>query len=120
MAKIITRNKIELDATDMAPGRLATKIAMILRGKTKPDFQPHIDSGDFVTILNASKVKFTGRKLVQKDYRHHTMHPGGLKTKSAQKIMREDPGEIIRHAVYGMLPKNNTRNELMKRLTIKK
>jgi len=119
MAKIIKRNKIELDAEGQAPGRLATKIVMILRGKTKPDFQPHIDSGDFVTVINAGKVKFTGKKLVQKDYRHHTMHPGGIKTKSAQKVMKENPGEIIRHAVYGMLPKNNTRDELMKRLTIK-
>ncbi len=120
MENIVKREKIELDATGQAVGRLATKIAMILRGKTKPDFAPHIDSGDFVTVSNAGQVKFTGRKLVQKDYHHHTMHPGGFSTTSMKKVFDKDPGEVLRKAVNGMLPKNKLRPGMMKRLIIKK
>jgi large subunit ribosomal protein L13 len=119
MIKEIKREKHELDATDQAPGRLATQIAMILRGKNKPDFSPHIDSGDYITVVNAKKVKFTGKKLVQKDYFHHTMHPGGLKRTPMKKIFEKDSTEVIRRAVYGMLPKNKLRDGMMKRLTIK-
>jgi len=119
MTHTITRERHEIDATGIAPGRVATKVAMILRGKNKPTFEPHIDEGDFVTVVNASQVKFTGSKLVQKDYHHHTMHPGGLKTKTMKHVFEENPGEVIRKAVYGMLPKNSHRNEMMKRLTIK-
>lgn len=115
----ITRDRHELDATGKAVGRIATQVAMMLRGKNKPTFQPHIDGGDFVTIINASKVAFTGRKLEQKDYKHHTMHPGGLKVKAMKHVFDADPGEVIRRAVYGMLPKNKLRDEMMKRLTIK-
>lgn len=119
MTQEITRQHIEIDAENQAPGRIATKVVLMLRGKNKPDFTPHIDSGDFVTVLNASKVKFTGRKLVQKDYYHHTMHPGGIKSISMKKVFDEDPTDVIRRAVYGMLPKNRHRDEMMKRLTIK-
>ncbi len=112
------RAKHEIDATGRAVGRIATEVAMILRGKNKPDFSPHIDSGDFVVINNASQVKFTGKKLVQKDYHHHTMYPGGLKTVSMKKVFEKDPGEVIRKAVYGMLPKNRLREGMMKRLKI--
>ncbi|MDP2693018.1 MAG: 50S ribosomal protein L13 [bacterium] len=111
-------DKYEIDATGRAVGRIATEVAMILRGKNKPDFTPHIDSGNFVTVNNASQVKFTGKKLVQKDYHHHTMYPGGLKTKSMKKVFDENPTEVIKRAVYGMLPKNRLRSEMMKRLTI--
>lgn len=113
------RSRHEIDATGRAPGRVATEVAMILRGKNKADFAPHIDNGDFVVVNNASKVKFTGKKLVQKDYHHHTMYPGGLKTKSMKKTFEDDPTEVIRKAVNGMLPKNRLRGEMMKRLTIK-
>ena len=119
MTKEIIREKHELDATGQAPGRLATQIAMILRGKTRPDFSPHIDSGGYITVLNASKIKFTGRKLAQKDYFHHTMYPGGLKRTPMKKIFQNDPSEVIKRAVYGMLPKNKLRDDMMKRLTIK-
>lgn len=119
MTKEIKRQKHEIDATDQAVGRIAAKVAMLLRGKNKPDFSPNIDGGDFVTILNASKVKFTGKKFVQKDYYHHTMYPGGLRTKSMKKVFENDPTEVIRRAVYGMLPKNRLRPEMMKRLNIK-
>ena len=119
MTQTITRAQHEIDATGRAPGRVATQIAMILRGKNKPTFEPHIDAGDFVTVVNASKVLFTGDKLVQQDSYHHTMHPGGLRTKAMKYVFDENPGEVIRKAVYGMLPKNKQRDEMMKRLTIK-
>lgn len=119
MTQEITRQHIEIDAENQAPGRIAAKVVIMLRGKNKPDFTPHIDSGDFVTVLNAGKVKFTGKKLVQKDYYHHTMHPGGLVSTSMKKVFDNDPTEVLRRAVYGMLPKNRLRDEMMKRLTIK-
>ena len=108
----------EIDAAGRAAGRVATEVAMILRGKNKPTFSPHIDGGDCVTVNNASQLKFTGKKLVQKDYHHHTMHPGGIRTTSMKKVFLENPAEVIRKAVYGMLPKNRLRDEMMKRLKI--
>jgi len=119
MSAPIKREHIEIDATDRAVGRVATEVAQALMGKGKPTFVRHIDGGDFVTVNNASKVKFTGRKLVQKDYYHHTMHPGGLRRTPIKKVFDKDPGEIIRRAVYGMLPKNRLRNEIIKNLIIK-
>ena len=115
----MTRNKLEIDAAGQAPGRVATQVAMALRGKNKPDFRPHIDSGDQVTVINASKLKVTGRKLVQKDYYKHSMHPGGLKTVSMKKVFDANPGDVIKRAVYGMLPKNKLRDQMIMRLTIK-
>lgn len=115
----IKHNKQEIDATGMAVGRLASRIAMLLRGKHKPTFQPHIDNGDRVIVLNAGKVKFTGRKLVQKDYYHHSMHPGGIKRTPMKKLFDKDPGEVVRLAVKRMLPDNRQRSKLMQRLTIK-
>lgn len=119
MTNKIIRKKHEIDATDRAVGRIATEVATILRGKNKPDFTPHIDNGDCVTVINASKVKFTGKKLVQKDYYHHTMYPGGLRRTPMKKVFDNDPSEVLRRAVYGMLPKNKLRDEMMKRLIIK-
>lgn len=119
MTNEITRQNLEIDAENQAVGRVAAQAVIMLRGKNKPDFTPHIDGGDFVTVVNAGKVKFTGRKLVQKDYRRHTMHPGGLISTSMKKVFDADPTEVIRRAVYGMLPKNKLRDEMMKRLTIK-
>lgn len=115
----IKRDTIVIDATDKAVGRIATEAAMALRGKTKPTFAPNIDAGDFVTIENAGKVKFTGRKFVQKDYYRHTLYPGGLKITSLKRLFEKDPTKVIEKAVYGMLPKNRLRNGMMKRLTIK-
>ncbi len=116
---IILRKHKEIDAAGQAVGRVATKAAMILRGKDKATFTPHIDAGDMVVIVNAAQVKFTGRKFVQKDYKRHTMHPGGLKTTSMKKIFDVDAPDVVRRAVYGMLPKNKHRDDLMKRLTVK-
>lgn len=114
----IDRKTIEIDATGKAVGRIATEVAMVLRGKHKADFTPHIDGGDFVRVINAGKVTFTGKKLVQKDYYHHTQHPGGLRRTPMEKVFNEDPTEVIKRAVYGMLPKNKLRNEMFKRLTV--
>lgn len=119
MTRQINRKIIELDAAGQAAGRVATRTAMILRGKHKPDFSPHIDSGDYVSVTNAVQIKFSGKKLVQKDYYHHTTHPGGLRRTPLKKVFEKDPAEVLRRAVYGMLPKNKLRNNMMKRLTIK-
>jgi len=115
----IKREKHEIDATGMAPGRLATKIAVLLIGKHKKEFQPHIDMGDSVVVLNAKDVKFTGKKLDQKIYYKHSGHPGGLKETPAKKLLSEKPQEVVRKAVYNMLPKNKLRNDRMKRLKFK-
>lgn len=118
MKKDIERNTVEIDATGQAVGRIATAVAMALKGKNKPTFTPHIDAGDFVVVKNAAKVKFTGLKLAQKDYYHHTQYPGGLKTTSMKKVFDNDPTEAIRRAVYGMLPKNKHRDNMIQRLTV--
>jgi len=110
--------KHEIDATNIPVGRLATRIAVLLRGKNKPTFQPNVDGGDSVIVKNAAKIKFTGRKLEQKDYYRHTMHPGGIKRTPAKKLLAKDPGAVIRLAVKRMLPDNRQRTNLMKRLTI--
>lgn len=108
----------EIDATGQAVGRVATQAAKMLLGKTDPTYTPNLDPNTQVTIKNASKVTFTGRKLEQKDYKHHTLHPGGLKTVSMKTVFRKDPTEVMRKAVYGMMTKNRRRDELMQRLTI--
>jgi len=104
----------------MAPGRLATKIAMILMGKHKPTYTPHLDEGDKVVIENAALVHFTGKKIDQKLYRHHSNYPGGLKEAPAKKMLKEKPENVIRLAVIKMLPKNKLRDLRMQRLTFKK
>lgn len=115
----IKRDKLVIDATGKAVGRIATEAAMALRGKNKPTFAPHVDAGDFVEVINASKMKFTGKKLVQKDFYRHTLYPGGLKTTSLKSLFAKKPEKVVEKAVYGMLPKNRLRNGMMKRLTIK-
>ncbi len=112
------RKKIEIDAAGQTPGRLATKIAMILMGKLKPGYVPHIDSGDKVVILNANQIHFTGKKLEDKVYRHHSMHPGGLKEIPAKKMM-EDPAKLILRTVEKMLPKNKMRDSRLQRVSFK-
>lgn len=114
----ILRNTIEIDAAQKAVGRIATQAASILSGKNKPTYAPHIDGGDAVTIINASQVIFTGKKFVQKDYYHHSQYPGGIKRTPMKKVFDSQPGEVLRRAIYGMLPKNKLRDEMMKRLTI--
>ena len=116
----MSRKTIVVDAAGQAPGRLATKIAMILMGKNKPTYTPHLDEGDKVEVENAALVHFTGKKIDQKVYRHHSNYPGGLKETPAKKMLKEKPEEIIRLAVVKMLPKNKLRDLRMARLTFKK
>lgn len=94
-----------VDAADQVVGRLASKIARVLRGKHKPYFAPYMDAGDFVVVVNADKVRFTGNKLQDKKYHHHTGFIGSVKTRSAADLMASSPEEILRKAVQGMLPK---------------
>jgi len=117
--KNIQRKLHKLDAEGMSVGRLSTKIAILLRGKNKAEFQPHMDLGDIVEVLNASKLKFTGNKLDQNQYHHYSGYLGGLKSKKLGDVFAKDPGEVIRRAVKQMLPDNRLRNGMMKRLIIK-
>jgi large subunit ribosomal protein L13 len=104
-----------IDATDQVVGRLAVKIARILCGKTKPEYTPHVDTGDFVIVTNCEKVKLTGRKLDQKVYQHFTGYPDGRKVRPIREILAKRPEMVLREAVRRMLPKNNlARHQLAK------
>ena len=107
-----------VDAEDKVLGRLAVKIATILSGKNKAQYSPNADLGDFVVVVNADKVKVTGNKFSQKNYYHHTGYPGGLKTKSFEKMQEDSPEKIIEKAVKGMLPKNKLANQIIKKLKV--
>lgn len=107
-----------IDADGMVLGRLATRVASILRGKNKPSFTPNIDIGDFVIIVNAEKVHLTGKKLIDKVYYHHTNYPGGLKSITAGKRMNSKPEEVIKDAVCGMLPKGTLGGTMIKKLKV--
>jgi large subunit ribosomal protein L13 len=109
-----------IDADGMVVGRLASRVASILRGKNKPIFTPHADTGDYVIIVNAEKIRFTGNKLENKKYYRHSGFPGGIKEKTAQKIMNDSPEEIILTAVRGMLPKNKLGRQQFKKLKVYK
>jgi large subunit ribosomal protein L13 len=99
-------------------GRLSTELAKILRGKNKPIYTPHVDTGDFVVVVNAGKVTLTGKKLKDKIYYHHTGYPGGIKEMSAEKLLAKKPTEMIRMAVRGMLPKNSLGRQMLRKLKI--
>jgi large subunit ribosomal protein L13 len=99
-------------------GRLATELAKILRGKNKPTFTPHVDTGDFVVVVNAGRVTLTGKKMKTKMYYHHTNHPGGIRVTNAEKLLSKKPTELIRLAVKGMLPKNSLGREMLRKLKI--
>jgi large subunit ribosomal protein L13 len=114
----VPRRWYVVDAQGKILGRLASHIAMVLRGKTKPVFTPHADTGDFVIVVNAGQVQLTGRKLDQKFYYRHSGYPGGLKTISARHLLQRKPEEVVRHAVRGMLPKNSLGRHLLKKLKI--
>ena len=102
----VEREWLLIDATDQKLGRLATKAAHILKGKHTPTYTPHIDTGDFVIIINADKVKVTGNKAADKEYFRHSGFPGGLKSETFEEAMAKHPERVIEHAVKGMLPKN--------------
>ena len=114
------RNTHTIDADGKILGRLATEIAVLLRGKNKPDFVPYKDIGDFVLVKNINKLKFSGKKIDQKKYYHHSGYLGGLKETPLRKVFQTDPSEVLRRAVLGMLPKNKLRAEMIKRLKIEK
>lgn len=107
-----------IDAADQPLGRTATRVAMVLRGKHKPQFTPHVDMGDFVIVVNADKIKLTGRKLDQKRYYRHSTWPGGLKEETARHLLQRKPDELMRHAVKGMLPKSRLGRQMIKKLKI--
>jgi large subunit ribosomal protein L13 len=102
----VEREWLLIDATDQVLGRVAAKAAHLLKGKHKPQYTPHIDTGDFVIIINADQIKVTGVKSTDKVYYHHTGHAGGLKSETFEEAMAKHPERVIEHAVKGMLPKN--------------
>ena len=114
----VDRNWYLVDAKDQVLGRLASKIAMILMGKHKPHYTPHVDTGGFVVVVNASRIKLTGKKWDQKCYYRHSGYPGGLKVMRAKEMLQKKPVEILRHAVRGMLPKNHLGRRQLKKLKI--
>jgi large subunit ribosomal protein L13 len=113
-----TRNWYLIDAEGEILGRLASEVAKMIRGKNKADFTPHFNSGDKVVIVNAEKVRLTGKKMTDKKYIRHTGHPGGQRIKTPQSILKTKPEELIRHAVAGMLPKNRLQKVYLKNLHI--
>jgi large subunit ribosomal protein L13 len=107
-----------VDAEGKVLGRLAAELVKILKGKNKPTYTPHLDTGDFVIVVNAGKVSLTGKKLKDKIYYHHTGYPGGIKEMNAEKLLAKKPTEMIRMAVKGMLPKNSLGRQMIRKLKI--
>lgn len=117
-ASDIDKKWVLVDAEGHSLGRVATKVATYLRGKHKPEFSPHMDTGDNVVVINAAKVELTGNKLQQKEYFRYTGYPGGERFTSAEDMMDHDPTFLIKNAVKGMLPKNKLSSKLMTNLRI--
>ena len=109
-----------VDATDKTLGRLSSKIASMLRGKHKPIFTPHVDCGDYVVVIHAEKVKVTGKKLEDKEYKRHSGYPGGLKAVTLEKMLEDKPEDVMIHAVKGMLPKGKLGRQMLKKLRVYK
>lgn len=116
----IKRKWFVIDAEGKPLGRLSSEVAKILRGKNKPTFTPHMDTGDFVIILNADKVVLTGKKLDQKIYRHHSLYPGGMKETKYRHLMEQKPEKVIELAVKGMLPHNSLGRSMYRKLKVYK
>jgi large subunit ribosomal protein L13 len=112
------RNWLLVDATGQTLGRLATQIADALRGKTKPEYTPHIDTGDFVVVVNAERISVTGQKRTEKKYYRHSGYPGGIKERTLQEMLDRRPEEVIRLAVKGMLPKNRLARKQLTKLKV--
>ena len=117
-ASEIQREWRVIDADGQTLGRLATRIAVLLRGKHRPTFSTHIDTGDPVIVLNASKIKVTGRKLQAKQYVRHSGYPGGMRTESLERLLARRPEEVIRRAVRGMLPRNRLGEQMVRKLHV--
>lgn len=114
----VEREWVVIDATDQVLGRVAAKAAHILKGKHKPQYTPHVDTGDFVIIVNADKVRMTGAKATSKEYYRHSGFPGGLKMETFAEAMQKHPERVIEHAVKGMLPKNTLGRKQGKKLKV--
>lgn len=117
-ASEIDKRWFVIDAEGKVLGRLASEVAMILRGKNKPTYSPYLDMGDFVVIINAEKIKLTGLKAENKEYFSHSHYPGGLKFTSIKKVLKTKPEFIIQHAVRGMLPKSKIGRKVMNNLKV--
>ena len=114
----VTRKWHVVDAKGEVLGRLATHVASILRGKHKPIFTPHVDTGDHVIVVNAQDIRLTGKKLKNKIYHHHTGYPGGLKSISAEHLLQKKPTEVVSKAIRGMLPKTTLGKHMAKKLRV--
>jgi len=114
----LTRNWFFVDAEGKTLGRLSTKIAMVLQGKHKPVYTPHVDTGDYVVVVNADKIRMTGKKMTDKIYRHHTGYPGGLKSINAEALLKKNPTAMVENAVKGMMPKNKLNRKALTKLKV--
>ena len=114
----VEREWLVIDAKDQVLGRVATKAAQLLKGKHKPQYTPHVDTGDFVIIINADKIRVTGTKASSKEYYRHSGYPGGLKCETFAEAMQKHPERVIEHAVKGMLPKNTLGRAMGKKLKV--
>ncbi|MFA6254566.1 MAG: 50S ribosomal protein L13 [Patescibacteria group bacterium] len=114
----VVRETYKIDATAKILGRLASEISILLRGKNKPTFQHHIEGGNNIIVINAAKIKTSGKKLNQKVYYHYSGYPGGLKIKKMNEVFSKNPSEVLKRAVWNMLPKNKLRAKMIKRLKI--
>jgi len=114
----VNRQWYVIDAEGEIVGRLCTRIAHVLRGKHKPDYTPHVDNGDFIIVINAEKVRFTGDKMNQKEYTRYTGYPGGLKKRTAKEMIQTRPIKVIETAVKGMLPKTKLGNQMFRKLFV--
>ncbi len=117
-AETVRRDWYVVDATDKVLGRLATEVAHRLRGKHKPEYTPHVDTGDYIVVVNAEKIRVTGRKLTDKLYHRHTGYIGNLKTIALDKLLARSPERAIEYAVKGMLPKNSLGRAMFKKLKV--
>lgn len=115
----IERKQHKIDATNKTVGRLSTQIAILLRGKHRPEYEPHIDAGDIVEVINAKKLKFTGNKLLQKQYHHYSGYPGGLKSETLIDVLKVSPERVLKMAVRKMLPDNKLRPNMLRRLIVR-
>ncbi|APG27225.1 50S ribosomal protein L13 [Syntrophotalea acetylenivorans] len=114
----VTRNWFVVDLEGKVLGRTATEIARVLRGKHKAIYTPSVDTGDYVIVLNADKLKLTGNKMDDKKYYHHTGYPGGIRSINAAKLLEKKPEDLVKKAVRGMLPKNTLGREMLKKLKV--
>lgn len=114
----VKREWLVVDATNQTLGRLATEVALRLKGKHKPEYTPHVDTGDYIVVINADKIQVTGKKATDKMYYHHTGFPGGIKSISFEKLLAYKPEQIIEIAVKGMLPKNPLGRAMYKKMKV--